>query len=1202
MPSEDEKINEIIARQSSAQDIAGQLAADGANSMLESGDFSDVFSKDRVGLKRLFGLSHPIIQQFGDVDSPEEMKNLVSHVFPTPEKVRKSMATAGLAVLSTLQEVWERLEAASFGTLVEATRQVKSADLNIPKIAGAAFKPIIDPKNVEIGDQPGQYPSGGELAVEFGLRDKDNNWTEMLTSAINTPDIPESLDAIIPVNIKPIASAAEFTIRNPVTSARLAAPFLAGNLASMQLKMLGKAVKFSGLLTEPIANGVEQAVRAMHSSLPRGTQNLISDMHMNFMRLFADKFNYAPDLIKKLGDKTLLEIDRVIESSARLVHRMGKITKEQSEVIAKLLDGTVQVVDDPTMLAKMPGTRTPEELFKMLLSGTAQVTEVGIEEVPKMIVSSKELASLGINLQHVQDLRNRIDALSKFIAKEFPDKKGLVESIQKNMGKYLRRVYQTYEVERAARLAKWKARNGKIQYNVFGIRGKEFMTRASDIKKQFASQTEKLMGKYASRKAQMEINLTDLEGVGLVTEARLKTKGLGTISKIAKASPKEITEAISAINSGNAKRMIAAAKRIQEMQNFIDQKIAVLQRLKANPPRIDWSKEAMDKMGLITTFEQPFFDTVSKLTHDAFNARMFRTIATNPMFRDFVWFEKEAKMSNAIAKSYKTEDVWYHGGRKGLKELDSGWATKFKDEAQRYANQYKDGVIYEIENPDKLIKVTQKNAPSNVSGNFDNVRIINKGTTVREHISGKGIFNAEKVPVNPPEGFVKMESGNNRWGALEGAWVDPNVAKFLGQQKEMINGKLAQFIKSATSFFKTNSVILNPKSHFNQYFGNAWMASFIMDDYPMATAIENFFKASRDYGKGGSNVGLFKSLGGEKGVFARSEIMKELSDKLKIASGDGYDLWVSKLVSEYQNLKTVRKASELFSASDLLWRYSIFNHFLERGVKAEKAFKMAEEVIPNLDEVGTAVEWASKYGVAPFIRWQSKMTPKVIETMLRKPGKLVPTFLMLMGWNEGARQLHGLTRQEADKIIRQSNFGNPYALLMPFKDSNDDYVSVGLGNIIQGLDLLKGGLDRYGMGLIGNPLLDIVSIMKSPNPTDPMSGSSLNTQEKMFDAIVLKRLGAYIFPAPIREGVRQLATGKGFLGGRDAFGRTADLGIEAAKSLFSIGQLDPEIASQMEKSASRKLKTRIKFAKTESEKRQYQDKLSSLKKGNRVYL
>lgn len=221
-------------------------------------------------------------------------------------------------------------------------------------------------------------------------------------------------------------------------------------------------------------------------------------------------------------------------------------------------------------------------------------------------------------------------------------------------------------------------------------------------------------------------------------------------------------------------------------------------------------------------------------------------------------------------------------------------------------------------------------------------------------------------------GFVRI-SDSPKYGKLAGKYVP----EFMG--KELLPDMIAPLNKSAADKvmgeFKFMKVVLSPAAMVRNMASNMvlnyWKLGLVPGD-------KAYFKAIKAMKEGDMNkyVKLAKPLGWGADSFA----FNELNVLLDGAQGKG-------LGKAYNKIK--QKAADIYQGEETFAKMAAFIKQIDKGIKPEEAWKMAESATFNYAEITPFIrKMRTAWWGVPFITFPVKATPLVAETIAKKPGRI----------------------------------------------------------------------------------------------------------------------------------------------------------------------------------------------------------------------
>ena len=335
------------------------------------------------------------------------------------------------------------------------------------------------------------------------------------------------------------------------------------------------------------------------------------------------------------------------------------------------------------------------------------------------------------------------------------------------------------------------------------------------------------------------------------------------------------------------------------------------------------------------------------------------------------------------------------------------------------------------------------------------------GTVVVKRGTGWASFG--EMP-NRAKGHTVQLRGED-YGELDGAWVSPAVATMLrhvegiaiGDPVNRMAHKTLELLARGVSHFKVMKVVLDPVAQVRNFIGNAVLMDISGTSPLRVDLLKLAANELRQYARTGE-MGRYLKLADEAGVymFQTTFSRNELRDIAQVAiAPDRITNWRDffthvHAVIQKNRLDPVEKMAGAFEFNERLFKMTVFIDRMQRlesaAAKAGKvitddmrrafarqAGSIAEQALFNYADVPYMVDFARKYGLAPFITFPFKAIPFVAETLYQHPHRVLRYERATEAWNEHwagssidvAREIEGLPEHIREHLV----------LRMPFNDN-----------------------------------------------------------------------------------------------------------------------------------------------------------------------
>ena len=316
-------------------------------------------------------------------------------------------------------------------------------------------------------------------------------------------------------------------------------------------------------------------------------------------------------------------------------------------------------------------------------------------------------------------------------------------------------------------------------------------------------------------------------------------------------------------------------------------------------------------------------------------------------------------------------------------------------------------------------------------------------------------------------------------GSMSDKWTTPGIAAVLNNHKKMLdiasglapdkaNNIIADSLASLTRFFKFSKIVLDPGANVRDTVSSVLQVA-ITTDTPFSMAnLAKSFRISSDYMKGVSSQyhQIANRVGYELGGFGyyQSELrdvgremakMVERTSRSEAGKKTLFDTMVDAMAPVNKGLEKLENvASAQYQFRENVFRTYVFSSTYDD--LAAKALKVGEDVssvavqdrlgrqaaamtdraLFNYADVPLAVEWARKYGAAPFLTFPYKAAPQLVNVLYEKPYKVLKYQRGVTEWNSFwaggsealAAEIAALPEHKRDAMV----------VRLPFSDVDDN--------------------------------------------------------------------------------------------------------------------------------------------------------------------
>jgi len=637
--------------------------------------------------------------------------------------------------------------------------------------------------------------------------------------------------------------------------------------------------------------------------------------------------------------------------------------------------------------------------------------------------------------------RSAIDETSRELAEQLMRKAGITDraiieknilgikqTVEDNIGSYVKRVYQMPEGKTRWFLGKRGVKEPRI-YEKAKIARQIY---EKGLNKKIDSATREL------EKAGKIIHTKDsgIGGIGKVTEKRLNLRGVKTVEDVANMSSDDLTN-------------VLLLEERSSLDNMSRQAVSALNR-------IDNELEFMTKTG------RKFSE----------RSRFTQLLNGKDKVIKILKERSSKRYNNAFARA------------EGMK-LDAA-----KNAAKRRGligkiNEYKNLIEKPQKDPDLPYEL-QKKLQVVETGGFPVARSIQDAGY---KIEGSRFFNDIATnpaysTTNPQQGAYKgwkQLADNDSYGSLRNMWVHPQVGKDINAIQRILQEEDKAYIH-LLSMWKAGKVTLNPATHGRNIISNTVLME--MSGVPshripdlLSASVDDIVNQTEFYKD-------LKKIGLGSGTFTKVEI-EALSNVYKGQKGFNKYLLKAK-----DSLKPFKSLNDLYQAEEELFKIAKVRYMLEQGFTKPNALKEAQKWLFNYNQITDFVKTVKQHPLgSPFITFQYKMAPRVMEALVKNPLSVVKYPLLFKGMEQYAIKKFGLSDMDVE-IIKKDR---PLTYILPFTDQHgqlrlyDLQYTLPYGAAIDVGE--KGPFRAFGIG--GNPIVSTFYNVGLSFNKDPYTGADI---------------------------------------------------------------------------------------------------------------
>ena len=425
-----------------------------------------------------------------------------------------------------------------------------------------------------------------------------------------------------------------------------------------------------------------------------------------------------------------------------------------------------------------------------------------------------------------------------------------------------------------------------------------------------------------------------------------------------------------------------------------------------------------------------------------------------------------------------------------------------------------------------------------------------------------------------PDGWRQLPEAR-KLGKLNGAYVHPEIYEDLMDSIHV--AELPEKIwRKSLGMWKFGKVILSPKTHMRNLFSNSILAhcgglSMPRQPYYLAKAAKTMCRDSEYY-----------TIAKKGGLLGNTFVHHELKGLYEVMPAEQCNPHVVyKLLNQFR--KAGAGAAHVYEAEEQWFKIAKMIHNIEkRGMGNAEAIADAEKWLFNYSKLTRAqAKFRSKWYGAPFATFTFKALPRIAETAVTKPWRLILPLAMIHGLEEHARHKIGDTVKQAKakrgllpdwmkgSMFATSNFarvpvvddfGREYYLnltyMLPWGD-------LGEGGSFMGL---PGGVMPLSQPFVREPMQQILNydnfwdekIVKDVDLAGKTGVDRVTTEAKARG----KHLFQTMAPTPAIDALKILSAAKGE---PDYKGRTRPTGVVLADVLAGVKMYPVDYAEQIQR-------------------------------------
>lgn len=607
-----------------------------------------------------------------------------------------------------------------------------------------------------------------------------------------------------------------------------------------------------------------------------------------------------------------------------------------------------------------------------------------------------------ISQDYVQILKEKAKITDSKILRE--KYLGIAEEIKNNVGSYLQRTYTSKMPQGVPGMATRGTVTAKPMYERNKV-AKEIYDKGL---------RDKIIAKTKEHN-----NLTiekTIGGIGQVTKSKLTLRGIKTVEQMAQMKKQDLANILL---SENKSRLDTKTRDLTVAMERLDDEIIGLNKL-------------IEKQGV-----------VSDLSNQQKNSRDVSKILGETSTGIRRGFEEDVRSRILKAEEFKEKllSEW-RGGTNPMYEDAIARAEEMINQAGRIAGQRR-GLIGKINEYENLIvkPLKQPEIPYEIKKRLG--FIDTGGVPVYKSIRDAGyrmesdrLFNS--IAVDPRYATTNRMASNKGWvqiadsetkGSLRGMYVHPQVAKDINTI-EKIFSEQDKTLNKLVSLWKVGKTALNPATHGRNVISNTMLLE--ASGVPSHRLPDLLAASADDITKNTPLYQELKKMGLGFSTFTESELAF-INDVYKNNQGGLLEKVLGKVVSSSEGaFKPFKSLEKLYGLEEELFKIAKVRSLLEQGFTPKSAFKEAEKWLFNYNKITDFTRAVRTHPLgSPFITFQMKVIPRVLEATIKNPVDIVKYPLLFTAIEGYAKDKFNLSNSDM-KLLKRNQ---PMNYVLPFTDS-----------------------------------------------------------------------------------------------------------------------------------------------------------------------
>jgi hypothetical protein len=358
-----------------------------------------------------------------------------------------------------------------------------------------------------------------------------------------------------------------------------------------------------------------------------------------------------------------------------------------------------------------------------------------------------------------------------------------------------------------------------------------------------------------------------------------------------------------------------------------------------------------------------------------------------------------------------------------------------------------------------------------------------------------------------PDGWRQLPD-SPRYGLLRGMVVRKEIhGDIVGSTSMVTDQNLAQavlgdggMLARGTALWKWSKVAANPPSQVRNFFSNG--IALHLSGVAFHAVPARIVQAFKDIKADGPAYRVIKKYGATESTFSNQELRRIDTDYIDLVARQGGNRWQQ---LHAMGAKVMNWTGDLYQFTETLFKTAKVIDAMEKGASDEDAFLQAQDALFDYSNVSPSLRYLRNAPLGiPFVTWQSKMLPFLVDTALHHPLRLAPYLAipyLLTAWLAASQDVEpddvDALKLALPKWLRDR--GN--AWLLPFKDEKGRWQAMDFGyflpwsfvtDVAKKAAAGKPGEALMTAGLFGSPVVDLATAIQTGK--DSFTGKDIINQ------------------------------------------------------------------------------------------------------------